>query len=675
MPESKNSPGAKGWQIRSDGKVYVVGSEELLRKIHREGRFKGHEEIRAIGGTWGPISSFDFQELSQPVNAPMQRTVQSQPSPTQPTQPVQAVQAGVKSQQSSSQESGWWKEDKIDTRNAMSPKRKKITIVAMVAFGLLVGFGAIYALWPSPDNSGNPRIALAVPAVNNREAEVASNTAPAAGQVSDEPKAEPGQKVPIDQDLASDTPRKNNDDSALTASAANKPAENLETSEQKASSGASQLPLAAMKREPDASSVEAVDSEMPDRENAPAKKTASAAPAKPIGDKEVIVVEMEKSASAILDQKSIADKMYDLIEAKINFYKKTNDSIQASRTAWIEARKKVELLEASIKENKLKYDQASSRVADLNASLANPAGLISQLQQKINQEKAERDQLNILLPRLVLDTENKKRQWQSEQNTMLQSEKAFIETCKKEKESLDGMMQSIDFFAEFPVEVHKRILVQAQNWTASEPDFFVAYLLHSASAIWTEDHQIPDRNLTEMRRQAELLSPAEREARKQAMQRFETVGIGLSALSKFKQNKTTDAIDKLQVAFKLDQTFAELWLLRGQVGLERKGQADGNYYFQRAIALRRDDPRVYRIVLDSLIQQSEFPKSLVVDYLRNLVKRTVNSDERSWITAADVAVRIGEFENAAEYLSRVVEPSFQERKNKILSNLDYAKSK
>ncbi len=674
MPESKNSAGAQGWQIRSDGKVYVVGSEELLRKIHREGRFKGHEEIRAIGGTWGPISSFDFQELSQHVNAPMQRTVQSHPSPTQPSQPVQAVQAGVKSQQSSSQESGWWKEDKIDTRNATSSKRKKITIVAMVAFGLAVGFGTIYALWPSPDISAKPRMAHAVPAENNRVAEVALNTTPTAAQVSDEPKAEPGQKVPIDQDLASDTPRKNNDDPALTAFAANKLAEDLESSEQKASSGASQLPLAALKKEPDASS-EAVDSEMSDRENAPAKTTASADPAKPIGDKEVIVVETEKSASAILDQKSIADKMYDLIEAKISFYKKTNDSIQASRTAWIEARKKVELLEASIKENKLKYDQASSRVADLNASLANPAGLISQLQQKINQEKAERDQLNVLLPRLVLDTENKKRQWQSEQNTMLQSEKAFVETCKKEKESLDGMMLSIDFFAELPVEVHKRILVQAQNWTASEPDFFVAYLLHSAAAIWTEDYQIPDRNLNQMRRQAELLSPAEREARKQALQRFETIGIGLSALSKFKQNKTTDAIDRLQAAFKLDQTFAEIWLLRGQVGLERKGQADGNYYFQRAVALRRDDPRVYRIVLDSLIQRNEFPKSLVVEYLRDLVKRSVSNDERSWVTAADVAVRIGEFENANEYLSHVVEPYFQERKKKILSSIEAARSK
>jgi len=79
----------------------------------------------------------------------------------------------------------------------------------------------------------------------------------------------------------------------------------------------------------------------------------------------------------------------------------------------------------------------------------------------------------------------------------------------------------------------------------------------------------------------------------------------LVGLSKFKQKKT---IDTLQTAFKLDQSFVELWLLRGRVGLERKGQVDGNYYFQHAVALRRDDPRVYRIVFHSLIQQNEFSK-------------------------------------------------------------------
>lgn len=652
--------------------MYVVGSEELLRKIHREGRFKGHEEIRVIGGTWGPISSFDFQKLSQRPNESMTRDVQSPPSQTQS---VPSVQVSPKSDQTTSQESEWWKEDKIDTLHVMSTRSKQITIAAMVAFGLLLGLGAIYLFWPQQDISAKPRFAHAVPAENNPVAEETTSTAPAAdSQVLDGPKAEPDQKASVDQVPDADATGKINDPS-LNSLPANEPAQDLASSEQAGKNDKSDLPLAAMKKENDATRNEAGDSEMSSRENAPDKNAISTVPPKLIGDKEVIVVETEKSASAVLDQKSIADKMYDLIDAKIGFYKKTNDSIQASRTAWIEARKKVELLEASIKENKLKYDQASARVADLNASLANPAGLISQLQQKINQEKAERDQLNLLLPRLVLDTDNKKRQWQSEQNTMLISEKAFIETCKKEKESLDGMMQAIDFFAELPVDVHKRILVQAQNWTASEPDFFVAYLLHSAAAIWTDDYQIPDRNLTEMRRQAELLSPAEREARKQAMQRFETIGIGLTALSKFKQNKTTDAIEGLQIAFKLDQTFAELWLLRGQVGLERKGQADGNYYFQRAVALRRDDPRIYRIVLDSLIQQREFPKSLGLEYLRNLVKRTVNNDERSWITAADVAVRIGEFENAAEYLSRVADPYYQERKNKILSDLEYAKGK
>ena len=673
MPESQNTSGSESWQIRRDGKVYAVDSNELLLKIHREGRFTGLEEIRQKGeGSWGSISSFNFQKLGQGSTESSQRPARSEVSKTTSNEPVAEPL-------SKNQESNWWKEDKTAAGNSTPFRTKLAAVVALMGLGLVVlGGGLIYLFLLPPDTNSNSIIAQVIRSQPSSEPGSVSETGTSSTPVPDDLKPTQNKQNKSNQKLDSNDGPKPDDKPVSSEPTANETPINLakvESSGPPRNSANSEISMNITKDESDAGIVAAKEPEKVKPENKPEEKMTPAAPVKQIGGKEVIVVEREQSPSAIVDQKSIADKAYDLIEAKISFYKKTNENIQANRTGWIEARKKVELLEAYIKENKLKYDQADARVAELNASLANPAGLISQLQQKINQERLERNQLNALLPRLVLDTENKKRQWQTEQNTMLQSEKEFIETCKKEKESLDGMMQSIDFFAELPFEVHKRILEQAQNWNASEPDFFISYLLHSAAAIWTEDHQTPLRNLNEMRRQAGLLSLAEREARKHALQRFETIGIGLVGLSKFKQKKTTDAIETLQNAFKLDQTFVELWLLRGQIGLERKGQADGNYYFQRAVALRRDDPRVYRIVLDSLIKQNEFPKGLVAEYLRDLVKRTVSNDERSWVSAADAAVCIGEIENANEYLSHVVEPYLQERKKQIVSRIEDLKGK
>ena len=667
---SQTNSGSRGWRIRRNGKVYAVASDELLLKIHREGRLTGAEEIQQKGEeSWTLVSSFDFQKLGQPPADLNQRPVRSETSDSSSKAPQAAPS-------SSNQESGWWKEDKTTASNSKSQKTRLATFVALISLGLVVlSGGLIYWFLRSPDTNRNPRIVQVIPSDSTKGLKSVHEAVTSSPPVPEDTRPKQDTQSTKNRELDSDVGPKPDDKLDSSEPTASENQINLAKVEPTLSSSNTAIPMTIAKKENDSDIVDAKESEKSKPENNSVAKTTSTAHSFPIGGKDTIVVESERSASAILEQKSIADKAYDLIDAKISFYKKTNDNIQARRTGWIDARKKVESYEAAIKENKLKYDQADARIAELNASLANPAGLVTELRLKINQETFERNQLIALQQRIVLDTENKKRQWQTEQNTMRQSEKEFIETCRKEKESLDGMMQSIDFFAELPLEMHKRIFEQAQNWNASEPDFFVSYLLHSAAAIWTQDYQIPARNLMEMRRQAGLLSPTEREARKQAMQRFETIGIVLVGLSKFKQKKTTDAIDTLQTAFKLDQSFVELWLLRGQVGLERKGQVDGNYYFQHAVALRRDDPRVYRIVLDSLIQQNEFSKNIVGEYLRNLVNRTVSNDERSWVTAADAAARIGEIENANEYLSRVDKPDLQERKKQILSQIEDARGK
>ena len=658
--KSINTNAVSGWEIRRAGKVYSVTSDELFLKIHREGRFTGSEEIRRRGNRhWYSISSVDFNELSKCALEPKRKTTE-----LETTEPPNKIAVPRANNQSASgiqpkPESQWWKEDK-STNNSTTSESKISPKLAFVVAGLaIVGCAFGYVLWPSQIPDGQERIAQA--ARPDLSKEVSPPNEPVVG----EPTAMDDMPNESNQEQLSG--RGEQVEIATTSIHPNEDASFREPTKPDDVIPLNSVDKSTLQIENPAKVGVAVA--------AGSKEMMDTATPSPVGDKEFITVEQERSASAILEKKAFADKAYDLIDAKISFYKKTNDNIQSSRITWNEAKKKLEFIEARLKENRLAYSQAISRIAELNASLANPAGLVSQLQQKINQEKLERSQLTILSERLALDSDNKARQLQSEKLTMLESERTFVNTCLKEKESLDGMLQSIDFFQELPIEVHERIIEQAQKWTASEPDFFIAHLLHSTSAIWLQDYPIPTRNLIEMRQQAGLLSAVERGARAQALQRFETIAIGLVGVSEFKQKKTTDAIETLQAAFKLDQSFAEIWLIRGQVGLERKGQADGNYYFKRALALKREDPRFYRIALDSLLQQSEVSKNSLANLLHDLVKRAVYSDARSWITAADAAERIGELDNALEYLSRVDEPYLQERKKQILLRIEEAKGK
>jgi tetratricopeptide (TPR) repeat protein len=382
-----------------------------------------------------------------------------------------------------------------------------------------------------------------------------------------------------------------------------------------------------------------------------------------------IEVTERQSESQVLAMKSYVDKFYDEIDSKVKFYRRTNEILRDARKKANDAIPTSEKLVIGLNELKVNMAQTEERMLAINAWLLAPAGTANTLQNQILENRRELSRLNDSYQKMTVYRDNGLLKLNGQKGQLAQAEKEFKETCVKEKESLKGLLDSIDFFDEFPVEVHQRVFEQSRQWFATEPDFFLAYLLNSVAAVHLGEFKVPETNLAEMRRQAGLISSADQAARAIALKRFETVAITIVGLSEYKQQRANDASETMKDVFRTEQDMVEAWLLRGKIGLSKKGQPDGMNFFKKAVNLDRQSPRVYRIALDALVAQDEFPESTVRGLLDNLIKRAGPTDERAMLTAATAYHKLGDSDNAMKYLDKVKVPYLMDLANKLRESI------
>jgi Tfp pilus assembly protein PilF len=239
-------------------------------------------------------------------------------------------------------------------------------------------------------------------------------------------------------------------------------------------------------------------------------------------------------------------------------------------------------------------------------------------------------------------------------------EKDCVEIIRREEVSVHSLLDAIDLFGELPAEVHQRLLNQTQQWLAEEPDLFIAYLLHATAAIRAGKFQAPLENLRKMEMQVGALSSEERALRSKSLERFETVAWAVIGLGYFEQKQYAEASKYLKRAITREPASIEYWMLRGRIGMAHKGLTDANEYFRRAIDAKPRDPRVYRYYLQALLPRKEASRDVLQKLLSDLVARATDIDDRSWLTAAQVSLRLDAPAEALDYLSRITDPLLKE---------------
>ena len=669
-------PNNVGWEIRRKGKVYSVPSNELLVKIFREGRFSGTDQIRRKSETqWRLISGVNFSALETIANQDLSTSIIAPLSSSTSLQSGNGSAAGsVVGSQPSTAATSFWHEDNESSTSATPYQGKRIAIalVASTVVSLVFGLAAFAFLLKQTDDI------------------VASTKATA---LSPDTAALPQNKTPTDhsdasvvpepQDASSNTNAKPEQDNAPeTESSA--PAN--ESADQVGERIASEVPIvpAPVKPEPE------IDSQ-PDAPGSKSSENSSAAspvsvepvtpPVLPTADdpessdaisssmEDRIEVAERQSESQILAMKTYVDKFYDEIDSKVKFYRRTNEILREARKKANDAIQESEKLVLELNVLKVNMAQTEEQMNAISVWLLAPAGTANTLQNQILQNRQELSRLNDSYQKMTAYRDNCLLKLNGKKGQLAQAEKEFKETCVKEKESLKGLLDSIDFFDEFPVEVHQRVFEQSRQWFATEPDFFLAYLLNSVAAVHLGEFKVPETNLAEMRRQAGLISSADQAARAIALKRFETVAITIVGLSEYKQQRPSDASETMKEVFRTEQDMVEAWLLRGKIGLSKKGQPDGMNFFKKAVNLDRQSPRVYRIALDALVAQDEFPESTVRGLLDNLIKRAGPTDERAMLTAATAYHKLGDSDNAMKYLDKVKVPYLIDQANKLRESI------
>jgi hypothetical protein len=673
--QTSTPPNQVGWEIRRKGKVYSVPNNELLVKIFREGRFSGTDQIRRKSETqWRLISGVNFsaletiasQDLSTSIIAPVSS------SASLPSNNGNSTGSVVGSQPSTAATSFWHEDNETPASTAPHQgKRIAIALVASSVVSLVIGLAAFAFLFKQTDDIIASTKATAM---SPDTAALPQNKTPTGHS--------DASVVPETQDASSNNaePEQYNapetESSTPTNESASKVGERI----------ASEVPIvpAPVKSEPE------IDSQ-PDApgskssENSSAAPPVSVEPATPpvlptVDDPEssdtmsssmedrIEVVERQ-SESQILAMKSYVDKLYDEIDSKVKFYRRTNEILREARKKANDAIQESEKLVLELNVLKVNMAQTEEQMFAISAWLLAPAGTANTLQNQILQNQQELSRLKVSYQKMIAYRDNCLLKQNGEKGQLIQAEKEFKETCVKEKESLKGLLDSIDFFDEFPLEVHQRVFEQSRQWFATEPDFFLAYLLNSVAAVHLGEFKVPETNLAEMRRQAGLISSADQAARAIALNRFETVAITIVGLSEYKQQRPSDASETMKEVFRTEQDMVEAWLLRGKIGLSKKGQPDGMNFFKKAVNLDRQSPRVYRIALDALVAQDEFPESTVRGLLDNLIKRAGPTDERAMLTAATACHKLGDSDNALKYLDKVKVPYLIDQANKLRESI------
>lgn len=194
------------------------------------------------------------------------------------------------------------------------------------------------------------------------------------------------------------------------------------------------------------------------------------------------------------------------------------------------------------------------------------------------------------------------------------------------------------------------------KWMLAEPDFFFAYIVNSATALQLDKLEIPKKNLEQFRKRLPLLSKPEVECRCTALMRFEVLAMIACALSEMKKGHPSRAEKIVRDAFLLNVPSSNLRFAAAEIAAKQNKMGDAISHIEIALKLIGNTSRGYAIALQILDHDAASSEKAMAKYLRKLVDRADSTATRiwpiqkHWLIAAKTAKRIGDDENAAQYL-------------------------
>ncbi len=380
--------------------------------------------------------------------------------------------------------------------------------------------------------------------------------------------------------------------------------------------------------------------------------------------------------------KSKVDELIEKVRASLNVYRGTREElarcreeIKKSENSLQSAMAVKNQAEAQLVNAQAEAKRAANEILSWQVFIRDNGGMsetnpvVQQARAGITQSQRELQAAEAVGRQATAVLVNAEAQRQSHNNLMQSVSTEIRSVTLKEVASLDKFLELMDFFGEKPVEYHRQVFDLTDQLLHEEPDVFYAQVLNSAAAIQLGRFDVPRKNLANMTAHVQSLVQGERNLRGEALNRFNALALGLAGLNDFYDGRRDPSLKQLDQAVKMDPKFLELQLLRGMVGTRLKGNQDGSNFFQNAANLNPDDPRVYRVRLDSLLASNSPPKQIMPKLLDQLLKVVREDDEPSWLTAAEVSVAIGGRDRAKEYLAKVHSPMHADRKAKIQVSL------
>lgn len=624
--------------VRRGNKVGRLLPAELL-SARRKARLSPTDEIRRSGiKQWQLVEDFDWDGLVLECQAKQAIAGREHRSSDKP-KPLQAIEPA-------SEKVTWWSEESAshNVRRNLNPRR----LVAIA--GVAIASVAVMAwLWSSYVRDSNGRIMA-----GGNATELVQDV----------------ETVSLDSqgaDIALD-PTENATDIAANAEAS-KSTELLGTERP--------IPIADISN---AESLDAASTGMPIGDVQPVNSASMSAastakPPQPTLDSSTAFSDLNRaalgnenseSAAESMDAKSELDRLFDKTAAIIEFHMRNTQAFQKGQTEWHELSKSLADLQAFVSSGTIQASTLAERQAALQVSLNECAyqlkysstllttpilreqvlGQANALNQEVNLVNGKLRELQTVLPiraeELVKANERKRA-----------LEVNFQLWAGQEYESIRNLMDDIDFFGEMPIAYHQRIIAHCSTLLASQPDFLLGYLLHGFSALHTGNTLEVEKDQQALQRQMSSLVPDISSLRNGLLNRYAAMSLAMLAASQAKSDQRKLALKTMKSATERDLAFVEGWLMRGSLLAASGDPIGATEFFQRAIKLQPEDPRVYRIAAKELFDAKSTAINPLRNYVQELVRRIGSNDWQSWAVASRVSAGLGDLELAERYFSSI----------------------
>ena len=354
---------------------------------------------------------------------------------------------------------------------------------------------------------------------------------------------------------------------------------------------------------------------------------------------------------------------------------KCREEIKKSDAEWQPALAKKNLISARMESLNIAILDANKQMLSWELFISNRGGMAGNTSE-VQQARAQWSALNVMRQQaeaegaqLAVNLVNINAQGEKHLRLIAEIGERVKEIATSEVASLDRYMELMDFFGEKPLDYHRQVYEKTSRILDQEPDFFYALALNSAAAIQLGKYDAPRNNWGRMNKHVQSISPDERRLRAAAISHFGALALGLAGLNDYRDGRRESSLKQSDQAVKYAPQFLELRLLRGMIGTELRGIKDGEEHFLQAVKIAPNDPRIYRVRLDSLLPSRSPPTQLLSKLLENLLKVALEDDEPSWLTAAETCIALNRPDEAQQYLTKVHSPIFEDRKQKLLAKL------